>query len=107
MPSTKKEEKGKRLTVEDTRSIAKLARINLTNEDEKKFTSQLNNILAYFQQLSEVDTESVVPQTHPTDMVNNFREDKVRPSLKREEALKNAPNKKDGFFVAPRIVSDN
>ena len=93
-----------KLTVDDTKEIAKLARINLSHDDEKKFTGQLNNILEYFEKLSELDTDDVEPRTHPTEIVNSFREDKVTPSLTNEEALMNAPHKKDGYIKGPKII---
>ena len=99
-----KSQKKNILTVEDTQKIAKLARLNISPEEEEKFTEQMNNILGYFEKLSELDTEGVIPRTHPTDVVNNFREDIVIPSLTQEEALQNAPNKKNGYFKAPKIV---
>lgn len=92
------------LTVDDTRKIAELARIKLTPEEETLFTKQLNTILDYFKKISELDTENVPARTHPTDIVNNFREDEVKPSLSQEEALMNAPKRKNGFFKAPRII---
>ena len=93
-----------KLTVKDTREIAELARLALTPEEEAKFTSQLNNILGYFNKLSELNTDNVEPKTHPTDMVNSFREDVVKESLKVDEALQNAPHKEKNYFKAPRIL---
>ncbi|MHA1729018.1 MAG: Asp-tRNA(Asn)/Glu-tRNA(Gln) amidotransferase subunit GatC [Promethearchaeota archaeon] len=95
-----------KLTVKDTQKIAKLARIELTEEDLEKFTHQLNNILDYFEKISELDDEikDVEPRTHPTDIVNSFREDVVKPGLSREDALKNANEKKDGFFKSQPIL---
>lgn len=99
--TTKKEVK---LSVEDTREISKLARLKLTAEEEQKFTLQLNNILGYFDKLNEVNTDNIEPRTHPTDLVNSFRDDVIIPSLNKEDALKNAPYKEEGFFKAPKIV---
>ncbi|MBD3350961.1 MAG: Asp-tRNA(Asn)/Glu-tRNA(Gln) amidotransferase subunit GatC [Candidatus Lokiarchaeota archaeon] len=96
--------KDSKLTIEDTQEIAKLARLQLSKEEEEKFTTQLNNILQYFEKLSELDTKNVEPRTHPNDIVNSFREDVVEESLDKEEALKNAPEKKDSYFKAPKIV---
>jgi aspartyl-tRNA(Asn)/glutamyl-tRNA(Gln) amidotransferase subunit C len=93
-----------KLNVEDTKEIAKLARINLSKDDEEKFTGQLNNILEYFEKLMELNTDDVEPRTHPTEIVNSFREDKVRKSLSNEEALMNAPQKKDGYIRGPKII---
>lgn len=100
----KKDEKENVLTEETTHEIAQLARLDLAPEEEKKFTKQLNNILSYFKKISELDTSDVEPRTHPTEITNVFREDKVKPSLSTEEALKNAPNSEKKYFKAPRIV---
>ncbi len=96
--------KENKLTIEDTKKIAKLARINLSNNEEIKFTVQLNNMLNHFKKISELNTDEVEPRTHPTEIVNSFRDDIVKPSLSKEDVLKNAPHKKDGYFKAPRIV---
>lgn len=104
MPKSRKTKSQKELTAKDTAEIAKLARLNLTNAETEKFTSQLNNILGYFEKLNELDTDDIEPRTHPTEMVNCFREDEVRDSLSQEEALQNAPKKKDSYFKAPKIV---
>ncbi|MHA1299283.1 MAG: Asp-tRNA(Asn)/Glu-tRNA(Gln) amidotransferase subunit GatC [Candidatus Helarchaeota archaeon] len=101
---TKNNENKVKLSVEDTREIAKLARIKLSKEEEEKFTIQLNNILEYFKKISELNTENITPQTHPTDIVNSFRKDEIGNSLSQEEALMNAPRKEDGYFKAPKIV---
>ncbi|MHA1896096.1 MAG: Asp-tRNA(Asn)/Glu-tRNA(Gln) amidotransferase subunit GatC [Promethearchaeota archaeon] len=92
------------LTEEQTREIAYLARLDLSDEEIKKFSKQLNNILQYFKKLDEVNTDNVEPQTHPTDIKNVFREDKVRPSLSTEDVLKNAPLKEKNYIKGPRIV---
>ena len=99
-------QKDKKLSVETTREIAKLARLELTGDEEEKFTNQLNDILVYFEKLGELDKEleGVEPITHPTEIVNVFREDKVRPSLSNKDALKNANKKEKGFFKGPKIL---
>lgn len=99
-------QKHKKLSVDTTREIAKLARLQLTSDEEKKFTNQLNEILVYFEKLGELDEElkDVEIMTHPTEIINVFREDKVRPSLSTKDALKNADKKEKGFFKAPKIL---
>lgn len=104
MSEDKKHDGKKELTIEDTDEIAQLARLNLSAEEKEKFTKQLNNILGYFEKLNELDTDNIVPRTHPTEMVNCFRDDKVKESLSQDEALSNAPKKKDSYFKAPKIV---
>jgi len=83
--------------------IAKLARLELKEEEIEKFQKQLSDILNFVDQLKELDTENVEPYIQEFEETP-MREDKPRPSLDREKALMNTPEKKDGFFVVPRIV---
>jgi aspartyl-tRNA(Asn)/glutamyl-tRNA(Gln) amidotransferase subunit C len=93
----------KKLTEKDTEHVAMLARIQLTPEEIKSFTQQLNNILDYFKKLEEIDTSAVEPTYHILDLVNVTRPDKVTPSLPVDEALANAPKKQENYFRAPKI----
>ena len=84
--------------------IAKLARLKLTEQEEKEFTGQLDKILAYIDKLNELNTDNIEPITHAVPMKNVFREDEVKRSLTQEEALSNAPEKDSGHFRVPRII---
>ncbi len=84
--------------------LAKLIRIELTDQERNLFSKQLADILEYVNQLSEVDVEGVEPMYHAVALTNRFREDKVGPSMDQEKVLKNAPKKKDGFFVVPKVI---
>lgn len=87
--------------------LARLALIDLSEEEKEIFSKQLNDILDYFQKLNEVDTTNVEPTRHVIDGLKNvFREDIPGKSLTQEEALKNAREKQDGFFKAPRIIKE-
>jgi aspartyl-tRNA(Asn)/glutamyl-tRNA(Gln) amidotransferase subunit C len=94
------------LTKEEVEKVALLGRLDLTDEEKRKFTRQLNQIIDYFRKLQEVDTEGVEPMSHPLALENVMRDDEPRPGLQREEILANAPEKRDGKFVVPRIVAD-
>jgi aspartyl-tRNA(Asn)/glutamyl-tRNA(Gln) amidotransferase subunit C len=89
---------------DDVEYVAKLARIELTEEEKNTLTSQLNSILGHIEKLSELDTEGVEPTFHVFDVQNVFREDEVRPSLPTEEILKNAPVRDGNFFKVPKII---
>lgn len=95
-----------KITNEDVRYVAQLARLNLSSEEMETFTGQLNGILAYMDKLNELDTTNVEPLSHAIDVYNAFRDDVVRESLVREVALKNAPETEHGFFKVPRIIED-
>jgi len=88
----------------DVKYVAHLARLALTPEEEQKLGGQLSHIIGFVEQLKEVDVAQVEPTAHAVPTVNVTRADEVRPSLPHEEALRNAPAKANGLFVAPKIV---
>jgi aspartyl-tRNA(Asn)/glutamyl-tRNA(Gln) amidotransferase subunit C len=92
------------VTRKDVEHIAELARLKFKDEELQNFTEQLNEILAYMEQLNELDTENIEPLSHPIEGGNVFREDVVKPSLDREHALKNAPDQDDVFFKVPKVI---
>jgi len=92
------------VTRKDVEHIADLARLKFTEEELDNFTGQLNEILAYMDKLNELDTENVEPLSHPIEGYNVFREDKVKPSISTEKALKNAPGKDEQFFHVPKVI---
>jgi aspartyl-tRNA(Asn)/glutamyl-tRNA(Gln) amidotransferase subunit C len=92
------------VTRKDVEHIAELARLKFKDEELENFTHQLNDILAYMEQLNELDTENVEPLSHPNEGSNVFRDDINKPSLNREQALKNAPDKDDQFFKVPKVI---
>ncbi len=88
----------------DVEHIAELARLKFKDEELESFTNQLNEILTYVEKLNELDTENVEPLSHPVENSNVFRDDKVKPSVSKEEALKNAPEKDENFFSVPKVI---
>jgi aspartyl-tRNA(Asn)/glutamyl-tRNA(Gln) amidotransferase subunit C len=84
--------------------VANLARVGLSPEEKVLFSQQLNDILAYIEKISEIDTSGIEPTSHVIDMGNAFRDDNPKQSLSNEETLSNAPDKKDGFFKVPKII---
>ena len=92
------------LTLEDVETIARLARLQLSEQEKAEFVRQLGQILAHFQHLQQLSTESVAPTSHPLPLTNVFRDDDVAPSLPRDEVLSNAPEHDDRYFIVPRIV---
>jgi aspartyl-tRNA(Asn)/glutamyl-tRNA(Gln) amidotransferase subunit C len=94
------------ITREEVLRLARLARLELTAEEQELITPQLDAILGYMESLNTLDTGAVEPTTTVIPMVSVMREDEVRPSLKREEALANAPDPEGAFFRVPRIIED-
>ena len=86
--------------------VAKLALLELNEDDKEKFSKQLGNILSYFEKLNDLDTSDIEPTTHAIDLKNMYREDVPKNSLSNEDALKNAEHKKNGYFKAPRILKE-
>jgi aspartyl-tRNA(Asn)/glutamyl-tRNA(Gln) amidotransferase subunit C len=85
--------------------VAHLARLQLTPEEEAKFTTQLNDILGYFDQLNELDVSDVAPTTRAIDVSNVVRPDHLQPSSAREDILEGAPDREGEFFRVPKIVT--
>ncbi|HEY2329696.1 MAG TPA: Asp-tRNA(Asn)/Glu-tRNA(Gln) amidotransferase subunit GatC [Verrucomicrobiae bacterium] len=88
----------------DVKYVAHLARLALTPEEEKQLGAQLGSILGYIEKLRELDVTNVEPTAHAVPMVNVTRADEIRPSLAREDALRNAPKQANGLFIVPKIV---
>ena len=91
---------------EQVRKVAHLARLELKPEEEEIFTTQLSNILEYFQQLSELDTATVAPTTRAIDVSNITREDSLELFPNPEEILSCAPEQDGDFFKVPKIMSE-
>ena len=88
----------------DLSRAVKLARIELTPDEEQRLASQLGEVLQYVEKLNELDVSDVEPTAHATPLSNVMREDEPRESLSQEEALRNAPKTANGLFMVPKIV---
>ncbi|MEG3435542.1 Asp-tRNA(Asn)/Glu-tRNA(Gln) amidotransferase subunit GatC [Pannus brasiliensis CCIBt3594] len=85
--------------------IAHLARLEITPQEEERFTGQLSGILDYFEQLSELDTENVPPTTRAIEISNITRADRARVYSEREELLRESPEPEGDYFRVPRILN--
>ena len=94
------------LTLDQVARVGFLARLELSEEEKSRLTTDLNGILGQFARLQELDTQGVPPTSHSLPLQNVFREDEIRPSLPREAATANAPEKRDGNFIVPQIMED-
>lgn len=92
---------------EQVRKVAHLARLELTEQEEVEFTTQLGSILDYFQQLSELDTSKVKPTTRAIEVTNVTRADELQPFADRESILAIAPEVKGDFFKVPKILNED
>jgi aspartyl-tRNA(Asn)/glutamyl-tRNA(Gln) amidotransferase subunit C len=91
------------ITVKDVEHVAKLARLELTEEEKELYTKQLGDVLKYVDQMNEVDTSNVKPMCQVVDFVNVMREDEVVHDISREDLMSNAPDEENGFFKVPKI----
>jgi aspartyl-tRNA(Asn)/glutamyl-tRNA(Gln) amidotransferase subunit C len=90
---------------DDVRHVAKLARLHLEPDEAARMTAELARILEHIDKLGELggDMAGVEPMAHVLDVTNVMRADKERPSLPRDEALRNAPAVSDDCFRVPRM----
>jgi aspartyl-tRNA(Asn)/glutamyl-tRNA(Gln) amidotransferase subunit C len=95
-----------KISKEDVEHIARLARLEVTEDEKGAFARQLSAIVSYMDQLRSLDTSAVKPTATVLPAVNVFRDDEVEESLLPEKALGNAPDQADGFFRVPRIIED-
>ncbi|MCF3944934.1 Asp-tRNA(Asn)/Glu-tRNA(Gln) amidotransferase subunit GatC [Oceanobacillus alkalisoli] len=87
--------------------VADLARLHITDEEAEKLAEELQSIIKHAEQLTELDTTNVEPTTHVIHLENVMRKDEPRTDwITQEEALKNAPDHKDGQFRVPSILSE-
>jgi aspartyl-tRNA(Asn)/glutamyl-tRNA(Gln) amidotransferase subunit C len=92
------------IQVKDVEYVAKLARLNLSEEERETFTGQLNAILQYADKLNELNTDDIEPTTHVLHLSNVMREDVVMESLPQEKVFRNAPEEEDGQFKVPAVL---
>ncbi len=94
------------VTRENVEHIAKLARLDFSNEEYAKLTTDMNNVLGYIDQLKELDLSGVAPLENINESVeeNIFRSDISALSLATSDALKNAPKAADGYFLVPKVI---
>ncbi|MCX5844260.1 MAG: Asp-tRNA(Asn)/Glu-tRNA(Gln) amidotransferase subunit GatC [Deltaproteobacteria bacterium] len=93
-----------KITKDEVDYVAHLARLDFSEAEKAKFTSQLNDILMYMEKLSQVDTAGVEPMSHAISLQNAFRDDIVKDSLGNDLSLSNAPEARGPFFRVPKVI---
>jgi len=88
----------------DVRYVARLARLNVTEEEVRTFQRQLDHILSHVRQLNSLNLSGIEPTSHARLLTNVFRKDVAKPGLDREEVLRNAPSTANEQFAVPKIV---
>ncbi|MEX1063641.1 MAG: Asp-tRNA(Asn)/Glu-tRNA(Gln) amidotransferase subunit GatC [Balneolaceae bacterium] len=92
------------VTDEDIKYVADLAKLQLSGEEVKQLRGDMNQILGYIETLNELDTDSVEPLEHVTDLDTHFRRDEAKDPVSHEDALKNAPDADSDYFRVPRVI---
>lgn len=92
------------LTNADVKKIAKLARIRLTDDELPHYAGEINGLLKWIEQLSEVDTQGVAPLLSVSDQLLPWRADVVNDGNQQEAVLKNAPIQNYGCFAVPKVI---
>lgn len=95
-----------RITADDVRHVARLARLEVTDAEVDLFAEQLGAVLDHARDVEALDTEGVLPTAHPLPVKNALRDDVVAPSLDRDEVLAQAPAAENGRFRVPRILGE-
>ena len=88
----------------DVAYVARLARLNLSDEETELFQKQLGDVLKYAEKLREVDVSNIEAAAHALPILNVFREDAPRDWFTAEQALSNAPRKANGLFIVTKVV---
>lgn len=84
--------------------LENLARLELSSKDRDKIEKDLNQILTMVEKLNDVDTKGVEPLVYVNEEINNWREDEIKNEIKREEALKNAPDEDGVHFKVSKVI---
>ena len=93
-----------RITRADVEHVAGLARLSLSDDEAAGMASDLDTILEYVAQLEQLDTANIEPTSHIGGGSHSLRDDRVRRSIARDEALANAPQSAAGHFKVPRVI---
>ena len=95
----------KKVTIDEIKKLANLSRIELSEEEAESLRSEIEKILGYVNQLSDVDTTGLEPTSQVTGLVNQMREDEVVDyGTSREDLLKNTPDQKDGYIKVRKVL---
>ncbi|MBE6081537.1 Asp-tRNA(Asn)/Glu-tRNA(Gln) amidotransferase subunit GatC [Acidilutibacter cellobiosedens] len=92
------------ISKEEVKHIAELSRLKFNEEEIEDFTRKFSEVLEYVEKLKEVDTEKAEPMYEVNSLIQLMREDKVKESIPKEDALLNAPDKEFGYFKLPKVV---
>ena len=92
------------IEVDEVKKIARLACLDVKDEDIQSYATNLSNILDLIEQMNAVDTSGVTPMSHPFDAVQRLREDVVTDTDRREDFMAIAPKSEDGLYLVPKVI---
>ncbi len=92
------------LDTDDVIAIARLARLKIDDADVPRYAANLSSILDLVEQMNSVNTEGVVPMSHPLDVVQRLRDDAVTEGDQRDEFQAVAPATEDGLYLVPKVI---
>ena len=92
------------ITADDIEKVAKLARIQINDDQVNDVTNSINDVLTLIDKMQSVDTSHVEPLANPHDAVQTLRKDEVTASNQREHLMQNAPASEDGLFLVPKVI---
>ncbi len=86
------------------KKIATLSKVKVKDSEIDRFSKDLSKIINWVEKLNEVDTKDITPVANPSDIKIPFRKDEINDGKIEEKILKNAPEKKGGYFIVPKVV---
>lgn len=95
-----------KISRDDIKTIARLSRLEVSEENMPQLEKELSDILSYVEQLNELDLDGVETMAHAVPLQNVLRADQVKPSIDHDKALSTAPVEDDGYFAVPRVVQN-
>lgn len=88
-------------------SLSKLAKINLTKEQEEKYAIEFSSVMGYMEEIKNLDVKNIPETDRVSDEGNVLREDEIKPSLNQEQSLINSKNTHNGYFLVPQILKED
>lgn len=88
----------------DIDHVAKLARIELTEEEAARFSAQFSRLFEFIEELAQIDVSAIPATAQVIPRINVLREDELRPCIGTDAALENAPDREGPYFKTPRIL---
>lgn len=95
-----------KISRDDIKTIARLSRLEVSEENMPQLERELSDILSYVEQLNELNLDGVETMAHAVPLQNVLRADQVKPSIDHDKALSTSPVEDDGYFAVPRVVQN-